>query len=165
MVAKRSESKGNSNGGGRRGQQQHRLWLWCDFVVADGIGCSKGAAQQEEDGAAMYTAIAEEGSSIDEDPLQGGHPRLGPYRGDRLWPRPPTRVASRDQPVRGNRQQARPLAGMASAYRGSSTYRKGVRQRYVALPLVRRRRRPLDEGRRGGLGHLFEKRMIMPLRI
>ncbi|RRT35576.1 hypothetical protein B296_00040054 [Ensete ventricosum] len=95
----------------------------------------------------------------------GWPPRLGPYRGDRLWPRPPARVASRDQPVRGNRQQARPLAGMASAYRGSSTYRKGVRQRYVALPLVRRRRRPLDEGRRGGLGHLFENRMIMPLRI
>ncbi|RRT56306.1 hypothetical protein B296_00034155, partial [Ensete ventricosum] len=42
MVAKRSESEGSSDGGGRRGQQQRRLR--CDFVTAGGVNCSKGAA-------------------------------------------------------------------------------------------------------------------------
>ncbi|RRT39922.1 hypothetical protein B296_00033483 [Ensete ventricosum] len=36
-------AKGSSVGGGRRGQQQRRLRLRCDFVAASGIGCSKGA--------------------------------------------------------------------------------------------------------------------------
>ncbi|RWW65978.1 hypothetical protein BHE74_00026673 [Ensete ventricosum] len=44
MTTKRSESEGSSDGGGRRGQQQRRLWLRCNFVAADGFGCSKGAA-------------------------------------------------------------------------------------------------------------------------
>ncbi|RZS14108.1 hypothetical protein BHM03_00045768 [Ensete ventricosum] len=43
MAAKRFESEANSNDGGRRGQQQRWLRLRCDFVVADGVGCSKGA--------------------------------------------------------------------------------------------------------------------------
>ncbi|RRT81503.1 hypothetical protein B296_00003898 [Ensete ventricosum] len=36
-------AKGSSDGGGGRGQQQHRLRLLCDFVAASGVGCSKGA--------------------------------------------------------------------------------------------------------------------------
>ncbi|RWW46049.1 hypothetical protein BHE74_00048048 [Ensete ventricosum] len=45
MAAKGSESGGNSDGGGRNGQQRCRLRLWCDFVVACGVGCSKGKAR------------------------------------------------------------------------------------------------------------------------
>ncbi|RZS08348.1 hypothetical protein BHM03_00039303 [Ensete ventricosum] len=44
MAAKRSESKGSSDSGGRKGQQRSQLRLQCDFVAADGVGCSKGAA-------------------------------------------------------------------------------------------------------------------------
>ncbi|RWW62306.1 hypothetical protein BHE74_00030573, partial [Ensete ventricosum] len=44
MATKRSESEGSSDGKGRRGQQQYRLRVWCNFVAAGGIGCSKGAA-------------------------------------------------------------------------------------------------------------------------
>ncbi|KAJ8472288.1 hypothetical protein OPV22_026631 [Ensete ventricosum] len=44
MAAERSELEDSSDDGGRRGQQQRRLWLLCDFVVAGGIGCSKGVA-------------------------------------------------------------------------------------------------------------------------
>ncbi|RWW20921.1 hypothetical protein GW17_00014938 [Ensete ventricosum] len=44
MTAKRSESEGNSNDGGRRGQQLRRLRLRCDFMAAGGVGCSKDAA-------------------------------------------------------------------------------------------------------------------------
>ncbi|RRT48304.1 hypothetical protein B296_00035074 [Ensete ventricosum] len=44
MAAKRSESKGSSDGGGKRGQQRCRLRLRCDFVAAGDVGCSKGAA-------------------------------------------------------------------------------------------------------------------------
>ncbi|RRT32892.1 hypothetical protein B296_00055945, partial [Ensete ventricosum] len=44
MAAKRSESKGSSDSGGRKGQQRSQLRLRCDFVAADGVGCSKGAA-------------------------------------------------------------------------------------------------------------------------
>ncbi|RRT76438.1 hypothetical protein B296_00025146 [Ensete ventricosum] len=44
MTAKRFESEGSSDGGGRRGQQQRRLWLRCDFVAAGRVDCSKGAA-------------------------------------------------------------------------------------------------------------------------
>ncbi|RWV99157.1 hypothetical protein GW17_00037953 [Ensete ventricosum] len=62
MAAKRSELEGNSDGGGRRGQQQHRLQLRCDFMAAGGIDCSKGL-QEEDDGVAMYTTVAEEGNS------------------------------------------------------------------------------------------------------
>ncbi|RZS29415.1 hypothetical protein BHM03_00063146 [Ensete ventricosum] len=36
--------KGSSDGGGRRGQQQRRLRLRCDFMVASGVGCSNGVA-------------------------------------------------------------------------------------------------------------------------
>ncbi|RWV82510.1 hypothetical protein GW17_00055987 [Ensete ventricosum] len=63
MAAKRSESEGSSDDGGRRGQQQCRLRLHCDFVAASGIGCSKGAAAIGERWAAVCTAVAEEGSS------------------------------------------------------------------------------------------------------
>ncbi|RWW33339.1 hypothetical protein GW17_00001956 [Ensete ventricosum] len=44
MAAKRSEMEGSSDGEGRRGQQQRRLRLRCDFVATGGVGCSKGAA-------------------------------------------------------------------------------------------------------------------------
>ncbi|RWV83119.1 hypothetical protein GW17_00055322, partial [Ensete ventricosum] len=44
MAAKRSKLEGSSDGGGRRGQQQRRLRLRCDFVAAGGVSCSKGAA-------------------------------------------------------------------------------------------------------------------------
>ncbi|RWV96078.1 hypothetical protein GW17_00041240 [Ensete ventricosum] len=44
MAAKRSKSEGSSDNGGRRGQQQRRLRLRCNFVAASDIGCSKGAA-------------------------------------------------------------------------------------------------------------------------
>ncbi|RWW63051.1 hypothetical protein BHE74_00029790 [Ensete ventricosum] len=44
VAAKRSESEGNSDVRGRRGQQQHRLRLRCDFVAASGVSCSKGVA-------------------------------------------------------------------------------------------------------------------------
>ncbi|RRT37718.1 hypothetical protein B296_00031941 [Ensete ventricosum] len=63
MAAKRSESEGSSDDGGRRGQQQRRLWLHCDFVAASGISCSKGAAAIGGRWAVVCTAIAEEGSS------------------------------------------------------------------------------------------------------
>ncbi|RZR87854.1 hypothetical protein BHM03_00015319 [Ensete ventricosum] len=43
MVAKRSESEGSSDDGARRGQQQHWLRLWRNFVAAGGVDCSKGA--------------------------------------------------------------------------------------------------------------------------
>ncbi|RZS27557.1 hypothetical protein BHM03_00061050 [Ensete ventricosum] len=43
MAAKRSELEGSSDDRGRRGQQQRRLRLWCDFVAAGGVGCNKGA--------------------------------------------------------------------------------------------------------------------------
>ncbi|RZS04564.1 hypothetical protein BHM03_00034920 [Ensete ventricosum] len=59
MAVKRSESEGSSDDGGRRGQQQRRLWLLCNFVAAGGVGCSKGAAIAEEGS----SGIAEEGSS------------------------------------------------------------------------------------------------------
>ncbi|RWW06039.1 hypothetical protein GW17_00030661 [Ensete ventricosum] len=63
MAAKRSESEASNDDGGRRGQQQRRLWLRCDFVAASGISCSKGAAAIGGRWAAVCTAIAEEGSS------------------------------------------------------------------------------------------------------
>ncbi|RZS10631.1 hypothetical protein BHM03_00041919 [Ensete ventricosum] len=44
MAAERSKSGGSSDRGGRRGQQQCRLRLRCDFVATGGVGCSKGAA-------------------------------------------------------------------------------------------------------------------------
>ncbi|RZS11436.1 hypothetical protein BHM03_00042767 [Ensete ventricosum] len=44
MAAKRSETEGSSDDGGRRGQQQCWLRLRCDLVAAGGIECSKGAA-------------------------------------------------------------------------------------------------------------------------
>ncbi|RRT67658.1 hypothetical protein BHE74_00013049 [Ensete ventricosum] len=37
MAAERSKSGGSSDGGGRRGQQQCRLRLRCDFVAAGGV--------------------------------------------------------------------------------------------------------------------------------
>ncbi|RZS25763.1 hypothetical protein BHM03_00059015 [Ensete ventricosum] len=37
-------TKGNNDGGGRRGQQQRRLRLRCNFVAASGVGCNKGVA-------------------------------------------------------------------------------------------------------------------------
>ncbi|RZS24255.1 hypothetical protein BHM03_00057308 [Ensete ventricosum] len=43
MAAKRSESEGSINGGGRRGQQQRQLRLRCNFVATGSVGCSKGA--------------------------------------------------------------------------------------------------------------------------
>ncbi|RWW53721.1 hypothetical protein BHE74_00039761 [Ensete ventricosum] len=36
-------AKGSSDDGGRRGQQQRRLRLRCDFVAASSVGYSKGA--------------------------------------------------------------------------------------------------------------------------
>ncbi|RWW33927.1 hypothetical protein GW17_00001330 [Ensete ventricosum] len=44
MTAERSELEGSSDDGGRRGQQQRRLRLRCDFVATGGVGCSKGVA-------------------------------------------------------------------------------------------------------------------------
>ncbi|RZS29195.1 hypothetical protein BHM03_00062897 [Ensete ventricosum] len=44
MAAKRSESKGSSDDGGRRGQQQHRLLLRYDFLAASSVSCSNGVA-------------------------------------------------------------------------------------------------------------------------
>ncbi|RWW37363.1 hypothetical protein BHE74_00057544, partial [Ensete ventricosum] len=41
MAAKRYESEGINNDGGRRGQQQRRLQLRYDFVAASGVSCSK----------------------------------------------------------------------------------------------------------------------------
>ncbi|RZS05161.1 hypothetical protein BHM03_00035623 [Ensete ventricosum] len=38
MVVEGSESRGSSDGGERRGQQQRRLWLRCDFVATSGDG-------------------------------------------------------------------------------------------------------------------------------
>ncbi|RZR75909.1 hypothetical protein BHM03_00000492 [Ensete ventricosum] len=63
MAAKRSESEGSSDDGGRRGRQQRRLRLRCDFMAASGIGCSKGATTIGGRWAAVCMAIAEEGSS------------------------------------------------------------------------------------------------------
>ncbi|RZS28646.1 hypothetical protein BHM03_00062272 [Ensete ventricosum] len=54
---------------------------------------------------------------------------------------------------------------------GNSTYRRatacgqGSRQRRTVPSPTRQRRLLLDEDIRGGLGHPFEKRMIMPPRI
>ncbi|RWW43515.1 hypothetical protein BHE74_00050812 [Ensete ventricosum] len=79
MAAKRSESEGSSDDGGRRGQQQCRLRLHCDFVAASGIGCSKGAAAIGERWAAVCTAVAEEGSSEDDSRLMDLRP------GERRW--------------------------------------------------------------------------------
>ncbi|RZS10863.1 hypothetical protein BHM03_00042137 [Ensete ventricosum] len=67
MVTKRSESEGNCDGGGKRGQQQHRLWLRCDFVAAGGVGCSMVAA-----------AIGGRWGSDVHDYCGGGHQRLEP---------------------------------------------------------------------------------------
>ncbi|RWV80322.1 hypothetical protein GW17_00058430 [Ensete ventricosum] len=44
MAVKRSKSDGSSDGRGRRGQQQCRLRLRCDFVAASGVSCNKGVA-------------------------------------------------------------------------------------------------------------------------
>ncbi|RZR73542.1 hypothetical protein BHM03_00025430 [Ensete ventricosum] len=63
MAAKRSESEGSSDDGGRRGQQRRWLRLRCDFVAASGVSCSKGAAAIGGRWAAVCTAVAEEGSS------------------------------------------------------------------------------------------------------
>ncbi|RRT44023.1 hypothetical protein B296_00015163 [Ensete ventricosum] len=63
MAAKRSESEGSSDDGGRRGQQQRWLRLRYDFVAASGVSCSKGAAAIGGRWAAVCTAVAEEGSS------------------------------------------------------------------------------------------------------
>ncbi|RWV78890.1 hypothetical protein GW17_00060060, partial [Ensete ventricosum] len=62
-TAKRSESKGSSDGGGRRGQQQRWLRLRCDFVAAGGIGCSKGAVAIGGRRGSDVHGCAEEGSS------------------------------------------------------------------------------------------------------
>ncbi|RWW67444.1 hypothetical protein BHE74_00025112 [Ensete ventricosum] len=67
MVTKRSESEGNCDGGGKRGQQQHRLWLRCDFVAAGGVGCSMVAA-----------AIGGRWGSDVHGYCGGGHQRLEP---------------------------------------------------------------------------------------
>ncbi|RWW04946.1 hypothetical protein GW17_00031806 [Ensete ventricosum] len=58
MAVKRSESEGSSDDGGRRGQQQRRLWLLCNFVAAGGVGCSKGAAIAEEGSSGMERETA-----------------------------------------------------------------------------------------------------------
>ncbi|RWW01323.1 hypothetical protein GW17_00035654 [Ensete ventricosum] len=63
MVANRSESEGNSDGGGRRGHQRRRLRLRCDFVAASGIDSSKGATAIGGRWAAVCTAVVEEGNS------------------------------------------------------------------------------------------------------
>ncbi|RRT46916.1 hypothetical protein B296_00040660 [Ensete ventricosum] len=63
MVAKRSELEGNSDDGGRIGQQQCWLQLRCNFVAAGGIGCNNGATTIEEDGATMYMTNAEKDNS------------------------------------------------------------------------------------------------------
>ncbi|RWW48648.1 hypothetical protein BHE74_00045261, partial [Ensete ventricosum] len=63
MVAKGSESKGSSDDGGRRGQQQRRLRLHFDFMAASDIDCSKGATAIGGRWAMVYTTIMEEGSS------------------------------------------------------------------------------------------------------
>ncbi|RWW63715.1 hypothetical protein BHE74_00029084 [Ensete ventricosum] len=60
MVANRSESEGNSNGGGRRGQQRRRLRLRCDFVAASGVSSNKGATAIGGRWAAMCMTVAEE---------------------------------------------------------------------------------------------------------
>ncbi|RZS26695.1 hypothetical protein BHM03_00060072, partial [Ensete ventricosum] len=61
MVAERYELEGNSDDRGRRGQQQRRLQLRCDFEATCGVGCSKGVAAIE-DGEAMYMAVVEAGN-------------------------------------------------------------------------------------------------------
>ncbi|RWW55418.1 hypothetical protein BHE74_00037979 [Ensete ventricosum] len=69
-----------------------------------------------------------------------------------------------------------PLAGTAPAHRGGHSRAttpaigvaargQGSRQWRTAPLHARRRRWSQDEGRRGGLGHPFKKRMVMPLRI
>ncbi|RRT35185.1 hypothetical protein B296_00057402 [Ensete ventricosum] len=59
-------AKGSSNGGGRRGKQQHRLQLRCDFVAASSVGCSKGMA-----------AIGGKWGSDVHDCCRGGQQRYG----------------------------------------------------------------------------------------
>ncbi|RRT39009.1 hypothetical protein B296_00035121 [Ensete ventricosum] len=63
MTAKRSESEGSSDDGGRRGQQQCRLQLRCNFVAVNGVSCSKGVVAIGGRWTAVCTAVAEEGSS------------------------------------------------------------------------------------------------------
>ncbi|RRT71982.1 hypothetical protein B296_00020088 [Ensete ventricosum] len=69
MAAKRFESEGSSDDGGRRGQQQRRLQLCCDFMAASGVGCSKGAGAIGGRWAVVCTAIAKEGSNEDDSRL------------------------------------------------------------------------------------------------
>ncbi|RRT59890.1 hypothetical protein B296_00027434 [Ensete ventricosum] len=75
MAAKRSESEGSSNYGGRRGQQLRwlRLRLQCDFVAAGGVGCSKDVA-----------AIGGRRGSGVHGCCRGGQRRYGAR--DRCWP-------------------------------------------------------------------------------
>ncbi|RRT85940.1 hypothetical protein B296_00006416 [Ensete ventricosum] len=47
MATEGSKSRGNSDGGGRRGQQQRRLRLRCDFVATGGDGSCLQAAMVE----------------------------------------------------------------------------------------------------------------------
>ncbi|RZS13618.1 hypothetical protein BHM03_00045222, partial [Ensete ventricosum] len=44
MAAKRFELEGNSDDGGRRGQQQRWLRLWRNFMAVGGVSYSKDAA-------------------------------------------------------------------------------------------------------------------------
>ncbi|RRT39513.1 hypothetical protein B296_00021794 [Ensete ventricosum] len=45
---------------------------------------------------------------------------------------------------------------------GAATHGQGSHQQRVAPPQARRWRRPQDKDSRGGLGHPFEQRMVMP---
>ncbi|RRT57473.1 hypothetical protein B296_00020091 [Ensete ventricosum] len=61
MTAKRSESEGSSDDRGRRGHQQRRLRLRCNFVATSGVGCNKSATAIGGRWAVVCTTIAEEG--------------------------------------------------------------------------------------------------------
>ncbi|RWW52398.1 hypothetical protein BHE74_00041180 [Ensete ventricosum] len=93
-------------------------------------------------------ATAHRGNS----PKAGNRLQAGRPQEDRLWVEaPPTGGSSRSDDARGG-----------AAY-GNGTCPQG--RRPEGSHPWRRQRRPLDEGRRGGLVHPFHKRMIMPLGI
>ncbi|RWV78775.1 hypothetical protein GW17_00060201 [Ensete ventricosum] len=73
----------------------------------------------------------------------------------------------RCQPVRegttGTIPEGAAARGATTLATKGAACQQGDRQRRVAQR--RRQRRSLDEGRRGGLGHPFRKRMIIPLKI
>ncbi|RWV80128.1 hypothetical protein GW17_00058645 [Ensete ventricosum] len=111
---------------------------------------------------------------------RGGLPRPGPLQGAAARRaatrkgRPPEGTTGCDQLARANRQQSArkglPPAANPAASKGRDADRKGGRPLGGQLPTAKGscRCRPLRRRRNegeGGLGHLFEKKMIMPFRI